>query len=80
MSTITVDLPEPVLVAITERAKSQGFENVNAFISELVLRISARQAEIEDLALEGLKSGPSQPWDKSEIDEIRKNLKSKHGG
>jgi hypothetical protein len=35
--------------------------------------------EVEELALQGWDSGPSQPWDKTEIDAIREKLRSKYG-
>jgi hypothetical protein len=65
--------------AIAERAKISGYEDVNEFVSEFILRISERQTEVEELAVEGLQSGPSEPWNGNEIEAIRTELKSKHG-
>ncbi|QDV41733.1 hypothetical protein Enr13x_15760 [Stieleria neptunia] len=79
MSTISVNLPAPVMSAIAERAKIGGYEDVNEFVSEFILRISERQTEVEKLAIEGLESGPSEPWNGNEIEAIRAELKSKHG-
>ena len=80
MSTISVSVPDPVMSAIAERAKNSGYTDVNEFVSHFVLRIFERQAEVEELAIEGLQSGPSEPWTASEIEAIRSELKAKHGG
>ena len=79
MSTVPVNLPEQVVFAFQKRAKNQGYSDVNAFITDLVVRISERQSQLEGLAIEGLESGPSEPWDASDIEKIREGLKSKHG-
>jgi Arc/MetJ-type ribon-helix-helix transcriptional regulator len=80
MSTINVTVPDPILSAITERAKNSGYKDVNEFVSQLIQRLSERQTEIEVQAIEGLQSGPSEPWNAKEIESIRLELKSKHGG
>ncbi|TWT72610.1 ribbon-helix-helix domain-containing protein [Crateriforma conspicua] len=79
MSTISVNVPEPIMSAIAERAKISGYEDVSEFVSEFIVRISERQTEVEKLAVEGLQSGPSEPWNGNEIEAIRTELKSKHG-
>lgn len=79
MSTISVNVPEPIMSAIAERAKNSGYADVNDFVSQYILQIAERQTEIEELATEGLQSGPSVPWNVEELDAIRAKLKSKHG-
>lgn len=79
MSTINVNVPDPIMSAIAERAKNSGYTDVNEFVSQFILRISERQSEVEELAIEGLQSGPSEPWNATEIEIIRSELKSKHG-
>jgi hypothetical protein len=79
MSTISVNVPDPIMSAIAERARVSGYDDVNEFVSEFIVRISERQTEVEKLAIQGLQSGPSEPWDGSEIEAIRAVLKSKHG-
>ena len=79
MSTISVNVPDPIMSAIAERAKNSGFTDVNEFVSQFILRISERQTEVEELAIEGLQSGPSEPWNAKEIEDSRSELKSKHG-
>ena len=79
MSTINVNVPDPVMSAIAARAKNSGYADVNEFVSQFILRISERQTEVEELAIEGLQSGPSEPWNGKEIEAIRSELKSKHG-
>ena len=77
MSTINVNVPEPMMSVITKRAKSSGYTDVNEFVSQLILRICERQTEVEQLAFDGLASGPSEPWNAKEIEAIRLELKSK---
>jgi hypothetical protein len=67
------------MAAIAKRAKNSGYSDVNEFVSQFILRISERQTEVEKLAIEGLQSGPSEPWNAKEIEAIRSKLKSKHG-
>lgn len=79
MSTIRVNVPDSIMSAIAERAKNSGFTDVDEFVTQFILRISERQTEVEELAIEGLRSGPSEPWNAKEIEAIRSELKSKHG-
>lgn len=79
MSTISVNVPDPIMSAITQRAKNSGYADVNEFVSQFILRISERQTEVEDLAIKGLQSGPSEPWSANELDAIRLELRSKYG-
>ena len=72
-------MPEPIMTAIAERAKNSGYADVSEFVSQYILQIAARQSEVEELAIEGLQSGPSEPWNEEEIDAIRAQLKSKYG-
>ena len=79
MTTISVNVPEPIMTAIAERAKNSGYTDVSEFLTQYILQIAARQSEVEELAIEGLQSGPSEPWNAGEIDAIREQLKSKYG-
>ncbi|TWU40797.1 ribbon-helix-helix domain-containing protein [Novipirellula artificiosorum] len=79
MSTISVNVPDQIMSAIAERARNSGYADVNEYVSQYVLRLSERQSEVEALAIEGLQSGPSEPWDRTEIEGIRADLKSKYG-
>jgi len=79
MSSISVNVPDQIMAAIAKRAKNSGYTDVSEFVSQFILRISERQTEVEELAIEGLQSGPSEPWNAKEIEAIRSKLKSKHG-
>lgn len=79
MTTISVNVPEPIMTAIAERAKNSGYADVTEFVTQYILQLAARQSEVEELAIEGLHSGPSEPWNTGEIDTIREQLKSKYG-
>ncbi|MDZ4850119.1 MAG: hypothetical protein SGI77_12610 [Pirellulaceae bacterium] len=80
MSTISVDLSDSVMSAVAERARKNGFNDVGEFVSQMITRINERQTEVECLAIEGIESGPSEPWQQSEIDAIRSDLRTKYGG
>ncbi|WP_417740262.1 ribbon-helix-helix domain-containing protein [Rosistilla oblonga] len=80
MSTISVNVPDQIMSAIAKRARNSGYADVNEYVTQYVLRLSERQSEVEELAIEGLQSGPSLPWDKTEIEDMRAALKSKYGG
>jgi len=79
MSTISVTLPDSVMSAVSERARNNGFTDVGEFVSQMIARINERQTEVERLAVEGLESGPSEPWNHAEIESIRNNLRSQSG-
>ncbi len=79
MSSISINLPEAVVSAVTERAHRNGFPDVAEYVSQIITRVSERQSEVERLAIEGVASGPSEPWNADEMDAIRKDLRSKHG-
>ncbi|MEO9593389.1 ribbon-helix-helix domain-containing protein [Rhodopirellula bahusiensis] len=78
MSTISVSLPDAVMMDVTERAQKNGFTDVGEFVSQMIAKISDRQRYVEILAIEGVNSGPSEPWDPEEIEAIRDRLRSKH--
>ena len=79
MSTINVEVPDQVMSVIVARARNSGYTDVNECVSQFIMRLSERQSEVEAAAIEGLQSGPSEPWDDSEIDGIRAGLKAKYG-
>jgi Arc/MetJ-type ribon-helix-helix transcriptional regulator len=79
MSTISINLPDSVVSAVTERAQKNGFVDVGAYVSQMISRISQRQSEVQDLAIAGIESGPSEPWSSTEIESIRKGIQAKFG-
>ena len=79
MSTISVNLPDAVMLEVAERAKKNGFTDVSEFVSQMIAKISDRQNQVEALAIEGINSGPSEPWNSEEVDAIREDLRSKYG-
>jgi hypothetical protein len=79
MSTISVNLPDTVMSAVSLRAQKNGFSDVGAFLSQMIAQINERQTQVEMLAIEGIKSGPSEPWNSAEIEAIRNDLRLKHG-
>jgi metal-responsive CopG/Arc/MetJ family transcriptional regulator len=79
MSTISVNLPDSVLLEVAQRAEENGFSDVGEFVSQMIAQIIERQTQVEKLAIEGIESGPSEPWSTAEIEAIRNDLRSKHG-
>lgn len=62
MPTISVNLPDSVMSAVAECAKENGFSDVSEFVSQMIAKINQRQSKVEKLAIEGIESGPSEPW------------------
>ena len=79
MSTISVNLPDAVMSEVAERAQKNGFSDVGEFVSQMIAKISDRQKQVEVLAIEGINSGPSEPWNGAELEAIKESLRSKHG-
>lgn len=79
MSTISVNLPDSVMLEVAQRAEENGFSDVGEFVSQMIAQIVERQTQVEKLAIEGIESGPSEPWSTAEIEAIRNDLRSKHG-
>ena len=79
MSTISVNLPDSVMLEVAQRAQKNGFSDVGEFVSQMIAQINERQTQVEMLAIEGIESGPSEPWNTAEIDAIRNDLRSKRG-
>ena len=78
-TTISMNLPDSVMLGIAQRAQKNGFSDVGEFVSQMIAQINERQAQVQKLGSEGIESGPSEPWSTSEIDAIRKDLRSKQG-
>lgn len=79
MSTISVNLPDSVMLEVAQRAEENGFSDVGEFVSQMIAQIIERQTQVEKLAIEGIESGPSELWSTAEIEAIRNDLRSKHG-
>ena len=73
MSTISVNLPDSVMLEVAQRAEENGFSDVGEFVSQMIAQIIERQTQVEKLAIEGIESGPSEPWSSAEIEAIRKH-------
>jgi Arc/MetJ-type ribon-helix-helix transcriptional regulator len=77
MSTISVNLPDSVMAAVSLRAQKSGFSDVGAFLSQMIAQINERQTQVEMLAIEGIESGPSEPWNSAEIQALKSGLRAK---
>jgi len=79
MSTISVNLPESVMSDVAARARNNGFTDVGEYVSQMISRINERQTEVEQLAIDGVESGLSEPWNANEIESLRNDLHRKYG-
>jgi flagellar hook-basal body complex protein FliE len=67
------------MLEVAQRAQKNGFSDVGEFVSQMIAQINERQTQVEKLAIEGIESGPSEPWNTAEIEAIRNDLRSKRG-
>jgi antitoxin ParD1/3/4 len=82
MGTLTISLPDERVAFLREQAEAQG-SSVDAYIDGLAREAQTRAAKkrLEALLIEGLESGPAEPWTAEDIEwirsEARKRLKEK---
>jgi antitoxin ParD1/3/4 len=74
MSSISVELPENLKAFVDEKARQGGFSDAGGYIVALVAAASEKGAEIELALLQGLASGPAEPWTADEWTGIRRRV------
>ncbi len=86
MTSMNISLPEPLRDWVEAQIKGGRYGNVSEYVRELIRRDQERQAQqrLEQLLLEGMKSGPASPMTKehwAELrDEVAKRLEERRGG
>ena len=82
ISTINISIPESMKTEVDEIVATEGYGNTSEFFRDLVrgyLR-QRRERKLEDLLLEGIRSGDSTVFTKKDLRDIRerglKRLKS----
>ncbi len=86
MTSLNISLPEPLREWIETQVKRGRYGNASEYLRELIRRDQDRQAQerLEELLLEGAKSGPASPLTKQDWAQLRANvaerLKGRRGG
>ena len=86
MTSLNISLPEPLREWIEAQIKRGRYGNASEYLRELIRRDQERQAQerLEELLLEGVKSGPASPLTKKDWAELRadvaERLEKRRGG
>lgn len=84
VSTINISLPHSMKEDVDEIIANEGYGNTSEFFRDLVRRYlhERRERRLEDLLVEGLKSGEPTPLTKNDFEAIKerglKRLQSKN--
>ncbi|HEY2153995.1 MAG TPA: type II toxin-antitoxin system ParD family antitoxin [Isosphaeraceae bacterium] len=75
METLTITLPDDRVAFLREQAQAQG-SSVDAYIDGLAREAQTRAAKkrLEALLIEGLESGPAEPWTAQDMEEIEREV------
>ncbi len=77
METLTITLPDDRAQFARDQALRKGFDTVDAYLDAVLSDIQAREASkkrLEALLIEGLESGPSEPWTPHDMEEIEREV------
>ena len=76
MTSLNISLPEPLREWIEAQLKRGRYGNASEYLRELIRRDQERQAQerLEELLLEGVKSGSASPLTKQDWAELRANV------
>lgn len=86
MTSLNISLPEPLRDWIEAQIKRGRYGNASEYLRELIRRDQERQAQerLEELLLEGVKSGSASPLTKQDWAELRvdvaERLEKRRGG
>ena len=86
MATLNISLPKPFREWIEGQIKRGRYGNASEYMRELIRRDQERQAQerLEELLLQGVKSGPASPLTKQDWAELRahvaERLEQRRGG
>jgi antitoxin ParD1/3/4 len=75
METLTITLPEDCVAFLREQAEARG-SSVDAYIDALTREARTRAAKkrLEALLIEGLESGPAEPWTPQDMEDIEREV------
>ncbi len=76
MSSMNISLPEPLREWVEAQIKRGRYGNASEYLRELIRRDQERQAQerLEQLLLDGIRSGPASPLTKSDWAELRADV------
>jgi antitoxin ParD1/3/4 len=76
MSSMNISLPEPLREWVEAQIKRGRYGNASEYLRELIRRDQERQAQerLEQLLLDGIRSGSASPLTKSDWAELRADV------
>ena len=76
MASLNISLPAPLREWIEAQIKGGRYGNASEYVRELIRRDQERQAQqrLEELLLEGVKSGTASPLTKQDWAELRTDV------
>jgi len=79
MATINISLPDNLKTFVERRVKKNGFGTTSGYFQALIHSDKQRKAQerLEELLLEGLRSGPSRPFTKADWAAINKAVQER---
>ena len=77
MTTMNISLPESLRGFVEQRAAS-GFGSASEYIRSLIREDEKRSAQehLEKMLLEGINSGPAEPWTADDWAELRQHIRA----
>jgi antitoxin ParD1/3/4 len=80
MNEIQVELPESVRTFVDEQVAAGGYGSASEYIRELIRQAQkqAAEARLEEMLLEGVRSGPGRPVSREEWDRKTAQLLEEH--
>ena len=77
MTTMNISLPES-LRRFVERRAATGFGSASEYIRTLLREDQKRSAQehLEQVLLEGINSGPAEPWTADDWTELRQHIRA----
>lgn len=77
MSSIPVELPDHLVSYVSQGAEQAGYSSAGEYIAALVAAASEKQCKIEQALMDGIASGPAEPWTDDQWQAIRSRVVSK---
>ncbi len=77
METLTITLPDDRAQFARDQALRKGFDTVDAYLDAVLSGIQARETSkkrLEALLIEGLESGPAEPWTSQDMEDIEREV------
>lgn len=80
MSSITVELPDHLMLYVAQGAERAGYSTAGEYIAALIAAASEKQGEIEEALMAGIASGPAEPWTDEQWQSIKSRVVSRPSG